>query len=160
MANLTPGRRRRCSRSTYRSCSLACALSGCRCYSLLASSVSCCWPLCAAETLGNLHIGHRRQQSPISYIRSDVSAFAETRTRLSAAADHLDCGSPWIHLSRHRGSHVTTESHIQAKSWIGSRNWQSTLTALAANLLSQHFSTRSLRSADSCNDASLPLFIG
>jgi hypothetical protein len=28
MANLTPGRRRRCSRSTFRSCSLACASSG------------------------------------------------------------------------------------------------------------------------------------
>jgi hypothetical protein len=31
---------------------------------------------------------------------------------LPAAGDHLDRGMPWIHLSRHRGGDVTTESLI------------------------------------------------
>ena len=43
----------------------------------------------AAETLGDLHIGHRRQQSPISYICSDFSAFAEICRRVVGG-----CGSP------------------------------------------------------------------
>jgi hypothetical protein len=92
MENLTPGRRRRCSRSTFRSCSLACASSGSLCYSSPASSVCCCSPSCSAETLGNLHIGHRRQQSPICYIRSDFricgnGARGCRRLRFTSAAD-------------------------------------------------------------------------